>query len=249
MKSLSWRKRSPPSKEGPMASVRLVTLLLIAVLTGVGQVHAQDAVRELTGTLKRIKETGTVRLGYRETSIPFSYVNRRGDPIGYSIGLCNEVVDEVSKELGGAEIAVAYTKITSETRIPAVKSGEIDIECGSTTANFERKKEVAFSPIFFVAGTKLLAQRDSGIASYRDLDGKTVVVTVGTTNEASLRAIADKQKLAMDIVVGNDHADSFATLEAGKAAAFATDDVLLYGLVATTKTGDRYQIVGEYLSY
>src|SRR5262249_47049834 len=142
-----------------------------------------------------------------------------------------------------------YAKVTSEDRIPAVKSGAVDLECGSTTANFERKKDVAFSPIFFVAGTKLLVRRDSGIASYRDLSGKTVVVTAGTTNEAALRAIADKQKLAIGIVVGHDHADSFAALEAGKVAAFATDDVLLYGLIATTKTGDRYQVVGEYLSY
>jgi glutamate/aspartate transport system substrate-binding protein len=224
----------------------LAAALALALLAGIGPASAQDAPREIGGTLKRVKETGSIRLGYRESSIPFSYVNRPGDPIGYSIDLCNEIVEEVSKELSGIEIGVAYKKVTSETRIPAVRSGEIDLECGSTTSNFERQKQAAFSPIFFVAGTKLLVPRDSGIASYRDLKGKTVVVTAGTTNEAAIRSLSDKQKLGIDIVVGKDHADCFAMLEAGKAAAFATDDVLLYGLVATTKTGDRYRIVGDF---
>src|SRR5208283_5010411 len=165
----------------------------------------------------------------------FSYVNKAGDPIGYSIDLCNAVVDDISQELEGLEITVKYRKVTAETRLPAVRAGEIDLECGSTTANFERKKEVAFSPIFFVAGTKLLVPRSSDIASYRDLRGKTVVVTAGTTNEAALRALSDKQQLGIKFVVGQDHAQSFAMLKEGKADAFATDDVLLYGLVATTK--------------
>jgi ABC-type amino acid transport substrate-binding protein len=232
-----------------MPGARLATVLALALLAGVGAAAAQDAPREIGGTLRRVKETGRLALGYREASIPFSYVNRSGDPIGYSIDLCNEILDEVSKELGGVEIAAGYKKVTSETRIPAVRSGEVDLECGSTTSNFERQKQVAFSPIFFVAGTKLLVRRDSGIGSYRDLKGKTVVVTAGTTNEAAIRTLSEKQKLDIRIVVSKDHADSFAMLEAGKADAFATDDVLLYGLVATTKTGDRYQIVGDYLSY
>jgi glutamate/aspartate transport system substrate-binding protein len=232
-----------------MARARLGAVLALAVLAGAGAATAQDAPREIAGTLKRVKETGRVALGYRESSVPFSYVNKGGDPIGYSIDLCNEIVDEVSKELGGVEVSVAYKKVTSESRIPAVRSGEVDLECGSTTSNFERQKQVAFSPIFFVAGTKLLVRRDSGIGSDRDLKGKTVVVTAGTTNEAAIRTLSEKQKLDIKIVIGKDHADSFAMLEAGKADAFATDDVLLYGLVATTKTGDRYQIVGDYLSY
>jgi glutamate/aspartate transport system substrate-binding protein len=214
-------------------------------LVAIGGAHAQ----ELTGTLKKIKDSKAVTLGYRESSIPFSYVNKPGSAIGYSIDLCNQVVDEISKEFEGVEIAVAYKKVTSETRIPAVRSGEIDLECGSTTANFERKKEVAFSPIFFVAGTKLLVPRASAITSYRDLRDKTVVVTAGTTNEAAVRAISDKQKLSIRLIVGKDHAESFALLREGKADAFATDDVLLYGLVATTKEGDQYRVVGEYLSY
>ena len=223
----------------------LLAVALSASLLAIPAARAQ----ELTGTLKKIKDSKTVTLGYRESSIPFSYVNKVGEPIGYSIDLCNAVVDELSKELEGIEIAVKYKKVTAETRIPAVKSGELDLECGSTTANFERKKEVAFSPIFFVAGTKLLVPRSSGISSYRDLRDKTVVVTAGTTNEAAVRAISEKQHLGIKFMVGNDHAESFAMLKEGKADAFATDDVLLYGLIATARLGDRYHVVGEYLSY
>jgi glutamate/aspartate transport system substrate-binding protein len=227
-----------------MPHLRLAAALIASLLPFAGA----DA-QELTGTLKKIKDSKAVTLGYRESSIPFSYVNKPGQPIGYSIDLCNAVVDDISKELEGVEIAVAYRKVTSETRIPAVRSGEIDLECGSTTANFERKKLVAFSPIFFVAGTKLLVPRASGITSYRDLRDKTVVVSAGTTNEAAVRAISDKQKLGIKLIVGKDHGESFALLREGKADAFATDDVLLYGLIATTKEGDQYHVVGEYLSY
>jgi glutamate/aspartate transport system substrate-binding protein len=223
----------------------LLAVALIAPLLAITGANAQ----ELTGTLKKVKDSKTVTLGYRESSIPFSYVNKVGEPIGYSMDLCNAVVDEVSKELEGVEIAVKYKKVTAETRIPAVQSGEVDLECGSTTANFERKNEVAFSPIFFVAGTKLLVPLSSEITSYRDLRDKTVVVTAGTTNEAAVRAISDKQHLGIKFLVGKDHAESFAMLKEGQADAFATDDVLLYGLVATTKSRDQYHVVGEYLSY
>ena len=223
----------------------LLAVALTASLLAIPAARAQ----ELTGTLKKIKDSKTVTLGYRESSIPFSYVNKVGEPIGYSIDLCNAVVDEVSKELEGVEIAVKYKKVTAETRIPAVRSGEVDLECGSTTANFERKKKVTFSPIFFVAGTKLLVPRSSGISSYLDLRDKAVVVTAGTTNEAAVRAISDKQHLGIKFLVGTDHTESFAMLKEGKADAFATDDVLLYGLVATARSGDQYHVVGEYLSY
>jgi glutamate/aspartate transport system substrate-binding protein len=224
-------------------------LLLAAALIAPLFATSGAAAQELTGTIKKIKDSKTVILGHRESSIPFSYVNKVGEPIGYSIDLCNAVVDEVSKELEGVEIAVKYKKVTAETRIPAVQSGEVNLECGSTTANFERKKEVAFSPIFFVAGTKLLAPRSSGISSYRDLRDKTVVVTAGTTNEAAVRTISDKQHLGIKFLAGADHAESFAMLKEGKADAFATDDILLYGLVATARSGDQYHVVGEYLSY
>jgi glutamate/aspartate transport system substrate-binding protein len=205
--------------------------------------------QELTGTLKKIKDSKAVTLGYRASSIPFSYLNKVHQPIGYSIDLCNEVVKQIASDLEGVEIGVSYKLVRAETRIPAVRSGEIDLECGSTTANFQRKKEVAFSPIFFVAGTKILVPRSSAITSYRDLRDKTVVVTAGTTNEEAVRAISDKQHLGIKFLVGKDHAESFALLKEGKADAFATDDVLLYGLVAQSGSSDQYHVVGEYLSY
>jgi len=223
----------------------LIAVALFAPLLVVPSAPAQ----ELTGTLKKIKVSKTVTLGYRASSIPFSYLNKSREPIGYSIDLCGEVVKEISNELEGVEIGVSYKLVRAETRIPAVRSGEVDLECGSTTANFERKKQVAFSPIFFIAGTKLLVPRSSDISSYRDLRDKTVVVTAGTTNEAAVRAISDKQHLGIKLLVGKDHAESFAMLSEGKADAFATDDVLLYGLVATAKSGDQYHVVGEFLSY
>jgi ABC-type amino acid transport substrate-binding protein len=222
--------------------------LAVALTASLLAVFAASA-QELTGTLKKIRDTKSVTLGYRESSIPFSYVNRAGEPIGYSIDLCNAVVDEISRELEGIEIAVKYQPVTSATRIPAVRNGEVDLECGSTTANFERKKEVAFSPIFFVAGTKLLVPRSSSITSYLDLRDKTVVVTAGTTNEAAVQAISEKQHLGIKLLVGKDHAESFAMLKEGKVDAFATDDVLLYGFAATAEGGNLYHVVGEYLSY
>jgi glutamate/aspartate transport system substrate-binding protein len=210
--------------------------------------EAQD-VGALTGTLKTIKDTATIKLGIRESSLPFSYLNKVKQPIGYSIDLCREVVDEVSTELGGIELKIVFVPVTPANRFDKIKTGQIDLECGSTTANMQRQKEVAFSPIFFVAGTKLMVPQTSGVTSYRDLAGKTVVVTAGTTNEAALRALSEKQKLNIKIVSAPDHAQSVALLAAGGADAFATDDVLLYGFIATDKRAASMKVVGEFLSY
>jgi glutamate/aspartate transport system substrate-binding protein len=147
------------------------------------------------------------------------------------------------------EIKIAFTPVMPANRLQKVASGEIDLECGSTTGNVQRRKDVAFSPIFFVAGTKLMVPKSSSISSYRDLAGKTAVVTSGTTNEAALRTLSDKQKLGITIITAPDHAQSLETLVSGKAAAFATDDVLLYGFIATVKNVDDMKVVGEYLSY
>jgi ABC-type amino acid transport substrate-binding protein len=223
--------------------------LLLVSLAAVALTQPSFASDELTGTLKKVRDTGAITLGYRESSIPFSFLNPVRRPIGYSIDLCNEIVDEISAELGGREIEVRYKPVTSENRIPVLLSGEIDLECGSTTSNHARQKDVAFSPIFFVAGTKLLVKRGSHINSLRDLRGKTVVVTAGTTNEAAIRAIDEKQKLGIKLTVAKDHADSYARVTSGAADAFATDDVLLYGLIATSKSSADYKVVGEYLSY
>jgi len=228
-----------------------IVLIAAPIIILAATANTQEAanVGALSGTLKKIKDTGTITLGYRESSLPFSYLNRRQQPIGYSIDLCREIVEDVSTELDGMEIKIAFTPVTPANRLQKVASGEIDLECGSTTGNVQRRKEVAFSPIFFIAGTKLMVPKSSSVNSYRDLAGKTAVVTSGTTNEAALRALSDKQKLGITIITAPDHAQSLETLASGKAAAFATDDVLLYGFIATAKNATGMKVVGEYLSY
>jgi glutamate/aspartate transport system substrate-binding protein len=233
-----------------MSFWRFLAGLTIAAVAATSQASAQDtSVGALSGTLKKIKDTGTITLGYRENSLPFSYLNKRAQPIGYSLDLCREIVEEASAELDGMDIKVTLSPVTSADRLVRVKAGEIDLECGSTTSNLQRQKEVAFSPVFFVAGTKLMVPKASKVTSYRDLAGKTVVTTAGTTNETALRTLSDKQKLGINIVTERDHAESFAVLEAGKADAFATDDVLLYGIIATEPRAHDMKVVGEYLSY
>src|SRR5258708_10874903 len=211
---------------------------------------AQDAnVTALSGTLKKIKDTGTIRLAYRESWLPFAYLSKRQQTIGYSIDLCREIVEEAAAELDGMDIKIALAPVTAADRLDKVKAGAVDLECGSTTSNLQRQKEGAFSPVFFVAGTKLMVPNASAVKSYRDLAGKTVVVTAGTTNEAALRTLSDKQKLGIAIVTTRDPAQSLAMLVAGKADAFATDDALLYGFIATEPSARDLTVVGEYLSY
>ncbi len=211
---------------------------------------APDGVaQQLAGTLKKVKDRGTIALGYRENSFPFSYVDKRGDPHGYSIDLCLAVVDEVRAELERDSIKVVYVPVTPADRIEKVVDGSVDIECGSTTNNVERQKRVDFSPVIFVSGTKLLVRRTSAVKSYRDLGGKTVVLTAGTTNEKALRQLSDHEKLEMKFLTAPDHADSFRMLAAGQAHAFATDDVLLYGFISQAARPDDYAIVGDLLSY
>jgi len=203
---------------------------------------------ELTGTLAKVRESGTITLGHRESSIPFSYLSPRGEPIGYSIDLCKLLVEAIGEETGRT-IEIKWQPVTSESRIPAVVSGQVDLECGSTTSNLERQKLVAFSPIFFVSGTKLLVRKGSPIRSFRDLGGKRVVVTAGTTNEKAMRELAARFRIDMVLSTAADHAASFAQLTAGRVDAFATDDVLLYGLLAQHRLQGEYVVTGEFLSY
>lgn len=203
----------------------------------------------LTGTLKAIRDKGLITIGYRESSFPFSFVREAAQPMGYSIDLCLGIAEEIKRELAGAPVVVGYKPVTSETRLDAVASGAVDLECGSTTSNLDRQKSVAFSPVIFVAGTKLLVKRDSGIKSYRDLTGKTLVVTSGTTNETAMRLLNDKYNLGVVIVAGKDHQASYDMLVAGKADAFATDDVLLNGFVVANKAEASLAVVGDYITY
>jgi glutamate/aspartate transport system substrate-binding protein len=223
--------------------------LLLAVCLLATPVSAQTASEGLSPTLANIKKTHTVRLGYRESSPPFSFLDHSNRPIGYSLELCEAIVDEIGIEVDDANLKIDYVKVTSDDRIPAVVQNKIDLECGSTTANSERARQVAFSPLMFVAGTKLMVAKGSQISGAADLKGKTVVVTKGTTNEQAMHNVDNKLSLGLNIVTASDHEQSYQMLVDGKADAFATDDILLYGLIARHKSQDRFRVVGEYLSY
>jgi glutamate/aspartate transport system substrate-binding protein len=203
----------------------------------------------LSPTLAAIKKSKVVHLGFRESSLPLSFLDKSDKPIGYSLELCEAIVDEIGVEVDEAELRIEYAKVTPETRIPDLLQNRIDLECGSTTANAERAKRVAFSPLIFVAGTKLMVAKASGIGSITDLRGKTIVVTKGTTNEQALQAADAKLKLGLKIVTADDHEQSYKMLVDQKVDAFATDDILLYGLIAQHKAQDKFRVTGDYLSY
>jgi glutamate/aspartate transport system substrate-binding protein len=224
-------------------------LLACAIVEGSASAQSTGEQIGLSPTLAAIKKNRTVRLGYREASLPFSFLDQASRPIGYSLEICEAIVSQIGIEVDEPELAITYVKVTSESRIPAVVDNQIDLECGSTTANAERGKQVAFSPLLYVAGTKLMVPKGSGITGVRDLKGKKIVVTKGTTNEVALHAADEKFRLGLTIVTAEDHEQSFQMLADKKADAFATDDILLAGLIAHHKAQDRFQVVGDYLSY
>src|ERR1700742_546965 len=223
--------------------------LLLAGFLLIPTASAQTPAEGLSPTLANIKKTHVVRLGYRESSPPFSFMDPSNRPIGYSLELCEAIVEEIGIEVDDANLRIEYVKVTSDDRIQAVLQNKIDLECGSTTANAERGKQVAFSPLMFVAGTKLMVPKASTISAPKDLQGKTVVVTKGTTNEQAMHALDKKFTLGLNIVVSPDHEQSYQMLVDGKADAFATDDILLYGLIARHKSHDKFRVTGDYLSY
>src|ERR1700755_455355 len=227
--------------------VRFASVAVLAAMLATGA--AAQTSEGLSPTLAAIKNAHVVHLGYRESSPPFSFLDQANRPIGYSLELCEAVVDEIGVEVDDPNLKIEYVKVTSDDRIQAVLDKKIDLECGSTTANAERGKQVAFSPLMFVAGTKLMVPKASNIAAPKDLQGKTVVVTKGTTNEQAMHAIDKKFALGLNIIASPDHEQSYQTLVEGKADAFATDDILLYGLIARHKSQDRFRVTGDYLSY
>lgn len=201
-------------------------------------------------TLDKIKESGTIVVGYRDSSIPFSYVaDDPKQPMGYAHDLEMKVVDAVKEKLNMPDLKVRYNLITSQTRIPLVQNGTIDFECGSTTNNEERQKQVAFSNGFFEIGTRLLTKTDSGINDFEDLKGKRLVTTAGTTSERYIRQYNDEKKLGTDIISAKDHGEGFLMLENGRADAFMMDDVLLAGEKAKAKNPDAWTIVGTPQSF
>jgi len=229
----------------PLRSAVVAWLAALLLATGA----AAQTSEGLSPTLTAIKNSHVVHLGYRESSPPFSFLDQANRPIGYSLELCEAVVDEIGIEVDDPGLRIDYVKVTSDDRIQAVLQNKIDLECGSTTANAERGKQVAFSPLMFVAGTKLMVPKASSVQSVTDLKGKTVVVTKGTTNEQAMHNADKKFSLGLNIVTSPDHEQSYQMLSDGKADAFATDDILLYGLIARHKSQDKFRVTGDYLSY
>jgi glutamate/aspartate transport system substrate-binding protein len=200
----------------------MLTAALLGAQTAIASAHAQDA-----GTLKKIKDTGVISLGHRESSIPFSYYDDKQNVIGYSQEFALKVVDAVKQKLNMPNLKVKLTPVTSQNRIPLVQNGTVDIECGSTTNNAERQQQAAFSNTIFVIGTRLMTKKDSGIKDWADLKGKTVVTTAGTTSERLLRKMNQDKSMGMNIISAKDHGESFLTLSTGRAVAFMMDDVIV----------------------
>jgi glutamate/aspartate transport system substrate-binding protein len=199
-------------------------------------------------TLRKIKETRTIVIGHRESSIPFSYLDENNRPIGYSIDICAKVVDALRDGLGIPDLAIRYQPVTSKDRIPLVKNGSVDLECGSTTNNLDRQREVAFSVTLFVAANRLVAKKGAGIRTLPNVKNKTVVSTAGTTSLKQVRDFNDSYRYGMTILEGKDHAESFSMVEDGRAAAFSMDDILLASLVANSRNPGDYNLTIQALS-
>src|SRR4051794_37796815 len=201
--------------------MKLVPKVCLALVSAMFALSAQA--QDLTGTLKKIKETGTITIGNRESSIPFSYLDEKQQPVGYSMDLCAKIVDAVKAELKLPNLKVVYNPVTSQNRITLVQNGTIDMECGSTTNSVDRQKQVSFGDSTFVTGIKMLVKADSGIKDLAQLDGKPVVTTTGTTSDALIKQNEKGKKIDVKNIYGKDHADSFLMVESGRAAAFVMD--------------------------
>ena len=229
--------------------MRIVPKLLGAAIA-VALISAPVFADELTGTLKKIKESGTITLGHRDSSIPFSYIaDASGKPVGYSHDIQLAIVDGIKKDLGLPELKVKYNLVTSQTRIPLVQNGTVDVECGSTTNNAERGQQVDFSVGIFEIGTRLLSKKDSTYKDFADLKGKNVVTTAGTTSERILKSMNADKQMGMNVISAKDHGEAFNMLESGRAVAFMMDDALLAGEMAKAKKPDDWAVTGTPQSY
>jgi glutamate/aspartate transport system substrate-binding protein len=218
------------------------TIAVLAALVFASGAAAQE------GTLKKIKDSGSITIGHRDASIPFSYYDDKQQPVGYSIDLCKRIVEAVQKELKMPKIDVKYQLVTSANRIPLMANGTIDLECGSTTNNLERQKQVWFSITHFVTANRFVAKKSAKASALNDLKGKTVVSTAGTTNIKQATELNAEQKLGMNIISANGHAEAFQMVETGRAVAFVMDDILLYSLVAQARNPKDYEISKDALS-
>jgi len=221
----------------------------IAAMLATALMSAPVLAQELTGTLKKIKESGVITLGHRESSIPFSYYDEKQQVVGYSQDMMLKAVEAIKTELKLTKLDMKLLPVTSENRITLVENGTVDLECGSTTNTTERQKQVSFSNSIFVVATRLMTKTSSGIKDFPDLAGKTVVTTAGTTSESLLRKMNDSNNMRMKIISAKDHGEAFRTLESGRAAAFVMDEVLLYGEMAGAKNARDWTVVGTPQSY
>ncbi|MBE2261999.1 MAG: transporter substrate-binding domain-containing protein [Burkholderiaceae bacterium] len=198
-------------------------------------------------TLKKVADSGKITVAYRESSVPFSYIEGPGKPIGFSMDIASAVVSKVRTTLNKPLLEVEYQSVTSQNRIPLLVNGTVDLECGSTTNNSTRAKDVTFAINHFYTGTRLLAKKSSRIRNYDDLGGKTVASTTGTTNAQVIRKYNADKNLGMQLVLGKDHSDSLLLVESDRAVAFAMDDILLFGLMANARNPAEWEVVGDAL--
>jgi len=224
-----------------MTLVRLA-LALLASATLAAPAVAQD------GTLKKIKDSGSMTIGHRDASLPFSYYDDKQQPIGYAMDLCMKIVDAVKAELKLPKLDVKYQLVTSANRIPLMANGTIDLECGSTTNNIARQEQVWFTMTHFVTANRWVAKKSSKVKKLADLKGKTIVSTAGTTNIKQITEINAAQNLGMNIISANGHPEAFQMVETGRAVAFVMDDILLAGLVAQSRSPKDYEISADALS-
>jgi glutamate/aspartate transport system substrate-binding protein len=229
--------------------MKISKLFIALVGTGIIAATSMSAAQaQETGTLKKIKESGTITLGVRDSSIPFSYLDDKQSYQGYSVDLCLKIVTSVQKQLGMTSLNVKLNPVTSATRIPLMANGTIDLECGSTTNNMERQKQVSFAPTTFVTANRILSKKSSNIHTLADLKGKSVVSTSGTANLKQLTQLNAEQNLGINIMAAKDHAEAFLMVETGRAAAFVMDDILLASLAANSKAPGDYEVSKEALS-
>ena len=213
----------------------------LVLTTGIAQAQ------ELTGTLKKVKETGSITIGHRESSIPFSYLDDKQQPIGYAMDLCAKIVDAIKAELKLPALKVNLQPVTSSNRIPLLQNGTIDLECGSTTNSVQRQQQVAFGPTYFVINVTAAVKKSSGINSLADLNGKNISTTSGTTAVPLLKAFEKTKHVDVKEIYGKDHAESFLLMADDRAVAFVMDDILLAGQIANSKSPGDYRILAESL--
>lgn len=243
-----------PIRPGLARASRLVLSagLLCAALalssTGLAQTRELPEIKPFTGTLQKIYETGVIRIGHRTNSPPFAFLGPRNEPMGYSLDICEVLVEEIARHLHRS-IDTELVPVTPSDRFDRVRSGDVDLECGSSTANNERRQFVAFSPTIFVTGTKLLVRRGSQVRSLRQLQGRTIVLTEGTVHAKQIPALAERQGLKIDFAYAPDHDKSFQMVRDGKVDAFANDDVQLAGEVAAHDAATDVRVVGDFLTY